>query len=201
MSKGKRNPHCPVPGCVGNSPHEDDPVVNHLMELRAQPALLAGYTYAGLTALRESVAMDIKENNIYAWMTRFRQTEELYIRAIYALLVASDDQIPHFFSEMYPNGFRAIYDEVNKVAFAGHGRLDARVAGFDDTKLPDFSAWISSMRAHTYRFAHRCLRSTFTLIQIDPRLPICLWLESTHIVILSKISAISLRPAKTDGRC
>lgn len=94
------------------------------MKLRTQPALLAGYADAGLTALRESIVMDIKEKNTFAWLTRFRQTEELYVRTIYALLVVSDDRIPHFFSEVYPNGLRDIYDEVNRIAFAGQGRLD-----------------------------------------------------------------------------
>jgi hypothetical protein len=122
--KRKRNPHCPVPNCRGRAPHEDDPAVVHLMEMvKYRPAILAGYAFTGLNALKNSIIRDIENDDIIAWITRSRQVEELYVSSIYALLVANEDEIPHFFSEVFPNGLGLAYKQVNELAFAGKGQL------------------------------------------------------------------------------
>lgn len=119
----KQNPHCPVPHCKGRTAHEDNPTVVRLVAMWKEPALLAVYAFTGLSSLKDSIERDIEKDDVIAWLTRSRQIEELYVRSIYALFIATEDEIPHFFSEERPNSLAYIYKQVNEIAFAGKGRL------------------------------------------------------------------------------
>jgi hypothetical protein len=130
----KQNPDCPVPHCKGRTPHENNPTVVHLVAMWKEPALLAAYAFTGLSSLKNSIERDIEKDDVVAWLTRSRQVEELYVRAIYALFIATEDEIPHFFSEEQPNSLAYIYKQVNDVAFAGKGRLHVTS---DDPDLQD----------------------------------------------------------------
>jgi hypothetical protein len=61
--------------------------------------------------------------------TRVRQPEELYIRTLYALFVAADEELPHILSGATPNGLFNLYREVNRVVFEGRGLLLVPQAG------------------------------------------------------------------------
>lgn len=129
MAKKKPNPFCPVRGCKTKTPHTNDPVVQGLIAWTAQPQLIAGLAFAGMTALRESISRDVMENRMFSWLTRIRQVEELYIRALYLLLVADESVIPHFLSEEHPNGLAQLYQQVNESIFFGKGELQLKQPG------------------------------------------------------------------------
>ena len=119
----KPNPHCPVPGCKATTAHLNDPIVKVLMIEFGPPAKMAEWTLAAMAELREYVCRDLVSKKVFAFHTRIRQPEELYIRVLYALFVASDQEIPHILSGATPNGLSSLYREVNRVVFENHGLL------------------------------------------------------------------------------
>jgi hypothetical protein len=122
MAKKKRiNPHCPVPGCQTKRPHNDNPIVQALSTRFSDPRELTMWFKAAIEELRHSMQRDLGEKKWFAYMTRWRQPEELYYRALYVLFLAKADELPHIFSAEVPNGFTAIYRAVNREIFAGHG--------------------------------------------------------------------------------
>ena len=77
-----------------------------------------------MAQLAQSISRDIAGKKIFAWYSRLRQPEELYIRVLYALFVASDAELPHVLSGDPPNGLSSMYAKVNEVVFGGRGALD-----------------------------------------------------------------------------
>lgn len=117
------NWHCPVSGCRTTAPHVDDPTVKALMIAFAPPAEMTKWTLAAMAELAQSICRDLESKKVFAFHTRVRQPEELYIRTLYALFVAPDDEIPHILSGATPNGFSRLYREVNRVVFEDRGLL------------------------------------------------------------------------------
>lgn len=123
MSKNKPNPHCPVRGCRTTKPHADDPVVKALILAFAPPDLMTLWVRAAMGELRESICRDLAAKKVFAWHSRLRQPEELYIRTLYALFVASEAELHHILSGDMPNGLSRLYEGVNKLVFEGRGLL------------------------------------------------------------------------------
>src|SRR5579864_4228289 len=98
------NPNCPVSGCRAAAPHLDDPTVKALMVAFAPPVDLTMWTLAAMAELTQSICRDLESRNVFAFHTRIRQPEELYIRTLYTLFVATDEEIPHILSGATPNG-------------------------------------------------------------------------------------------------
>jgi hypothetical protein len=95
----------------------------------ADPAQLTAWVKACIFELLGSVADDVKNHRLFAYMTRWRQPEELYYRTLYVLFVADEGELPHVFSGDMPNGFRAIWRRVNDVVFEGRGTLEKPLEG------------------------------------------------------------------------
>ncbi|HKM83377.1 MAG TPA: hypothetical protein VJY15_20760 [Candidatus Acidoferrum sp.] len=128
MSK-KSNPNCPVSGCRTTAPHVDDPTVKALMIAFAPPTEMTKWTLVAMTELAQSICRDLENKKVFAFHTRIRQPEELYIRTLYTLFVATDKEIPHILSGAAPNGLSHLYDEVNRVVFEGRGLLRVQQPG------------------------------------------------------------------------
>lgn len=70
----------------------------------SDPAKLASWVKTVLDELINSMKQDLEADRIAAYMSRLRQTEELYTRALYVLFVASPEEVAHVLSGDMPNG-------------------------------------------------------------------------------------------------
>jgi hypothetical protein len=125
---GAMNLHCPVNGCKTQQPHTDDPIVQALRQM--PPKELTDLVRAAMAELLESFKNDAQNNRTFAWMTRLRQVDELYMRTVYILLLAKDEEIPHVLSGDTPNGFDFIYAAFNRAVLDGRGELKETKPGF-----------------------------------------------------------------------
>jgi hypothetical protein len=107
-------PACPVPRCGTKTPHTDNVTVQAFM--RQGPA---------------EVIDDVNKGRIFAYLTRWRDPEELYTRVLYAMFVAPADHLPHIFSGDMPNGFAAMWKMVNEIVFEGNGMLFTEQVGLN----------------------------------------------------------------------
>lgn len=120
----KINPHCSVPGCKAKAPHLSDPVVAALAENFSDMAIVAGWTCASIAEVGKSMADDVAAGRYFALITRSRQLEELYIRALYAMFIADPGEVAHIMSDATPNSFSEMYRKVNQTIFGGKGQLE-----------------------------------------------------------------------------
>lgn len=120
----KVNLNCPVPGCKATAPHVNDPIVQALVREFGNPEKAARWTLAAIAELGKSLKDDMNAGRWFAVITRSRQIEELYIRALYTIFLATPGEIPHIMSDDMPNGFAARYRKVNEIIFEGRGTLD-----------------------------------------------------------------------------
>jgi hypothetical protein len=124
MNKPRKiNPHCPVPGCKTDKPHSTDPIVAGLIGEFSRPERMTHWVLGGMAELRNSIVRDMKDGQIFAWYTRLRQPEELYVRTLYALFVAGENELHHVLSGDMPNGLSTMYIKVNDIIFEGRGKL------------------------------------------------------------------------------
>jgi hypothetical protein len=121
MPKTKQSPHCSVPGCRAKRPHIDGPVGQALNSTFSDPAKLAARVKTALGELINSMKQDLDADRTVAYMSRLRQTEELYHRALYVLLIASPEEVQHVLSGDTPNSYMAIYRRVNKEILDNRG--------------------------------------------------------------------------------
>lgn len=121
----KINPHCPVKRCRTTKPHADDPIVKGLIAAFGSPEQMTSWVLSAMAELRHSICRDMAENKLFAWYTRLRQPEELYIRTLYALFVADEKELHHVLSGDTPNVISALYRKVNELVFEGKGLLSA----------------------------------------------------------------------------
>jgi hypothetical protein len=132
LLRGKRhkiNLHCPVAGCRADKPHADDPIVQGLLQEFTPPERLAALALAAMAELGESICRDVKGKKLFAFQCRLRQPEELYIRALYALFIADDKELPHILCGAPPNSRSGLYKKVNEVVLEGNGVLEVEHAG------------------------------------------------------------------------
>jgi hypothetical protein len=129
--ESKINPFCAVPGCKTKQRHEDDPVVQGLIGLLTCPGKLIAVVRSAMEELISSLENDLAANRTFAWLTRLRQPEEMYIRMLYVLFVADGCEVLHVLSGSPPNGMSALYKRVNEVVFEGRGELQAKKRGLN----------------------------------------------------------------------
>jgi hypothetical protein len=122
--KPKVNPNCSVQGCKATAPHTNDLIVKALVQNMSDPAKVAHWTLASIAELGKSMAADLAADRRFALLTRSRQQEELYIRALYALFIATPDEVIHIMSDATPNSFSLMYRKVNTTIFGGKGLLE-----------------------------------------------------------------------------
>ena len=127
--KHKSNPHCPVPGCRTKQPHDADPIVKALSTQFSSPEKMTAAVLGAMANLGMSICRDYTQQNFFAWHTRLRQPEELYIRTLYALFIADKKELPHILSGDPPNSLMALYKKVNPIVFEGRGMLDVDQPG------------------------------------------------------------------------
>jgi hypothetical protein len=114
-------PACPVPRCGAKTPHANNSTVRAFMS--QSPAEVIDWTKRCIVELIHSVIDDVNKGRIFAYLTRWRDPEELYTRVLYAVFVAPIDHLPHIYSGEMPNGFAAMWKEVNQKVFEGNGTL------------------------------------------------------------------------------
>jgi hypothetical protein len=123
------NPNCSVPGCKAKAPHTSDTVVAGLVQNFSDLGKVAGWTCASIAELGKSMADDIGAGRHFALITRTRQQEELYIRALYAMFIADSGEVAHIMSDATPNSFSEMYRKVNKLIFGEKGILEVSHTG------------------------------------------------------------------------
>jgi hypothetical protein len=82
-----------------------------------------------LEEVRNSLQDDIRGGRTFPWFTRMRHVEELYMRCIYVVLLAPDEEVPHIFSGETPNSFDFIYEQFNKKVLDGKGMVSETKPG------------------------------------------------------------------------
>ena len=77
----------------------------------ATPAEMTKWTWVSMCELTASICRDLEAKKVFAFHTRIRQPEELYIRTLNALFIATNAEIPHILSGATPNGLAGLYTE------------------------------------------------------------------------------------------
>ena len=96
----------------------------------APPEKMTLWARTAMAELSESICRDLIAKKVFAWHSRLRQPEELYIRTLYALFVATEEELPHILSGDRPNNsLSSLYEKVNKVVFEGRGLLQVDQPG------------------------------------------------------------------------
>jgi hypothetical protein len=133
MSKAKKtNPHCPVAGCKIAAPHLSEPTEKELHDIFAKPTTTAEWVKHCIAEIIDSAVDDLKKQpnpRFLAFVLRWRQAHEMYIRALYVLFLAAKDEIPHVVSGEVPNSFAVMYREVNRKVLDDTGTLEDKQIG------------------------------------------------------------------------
>src|SRR6266436_1104524 len=130
MSKKKKpNPHCPVPGCRTKQPHLESITTRGLHHTFSDPERIASWVKHCIVEIVQSVIDDVNKGRLFAYLTRWRQPEELYHRALYVLFIADEAAIPHIFSGETPNSFSDIWKAVNKEILDNRGTFNEAQQG------------------------------------------------------------------------
>jgi len=122
--KNKTNPNCPVPSCKTKQPHLASLTTQGFYQTFSDPTKLAVWVKGCIVELIQSAIDDVNKRRFFGYLTRWRQPEELYYRALHMLFVADEASITHMVSGELPNSFSALWKEVNRVVFDGQGSLD-----------------------------------------------------------------------------
>lgn len=130
--KPKPNPHCPVLGCKTGRPHLSNQTTAGIHHVFSNPETAADWVKMCIVELVQSVESDIASNRYFAYLTRWRQIEELYYRALDVIFVADEREIPHIASNEMPNGFSAVWRRVNAAIYNGKGTLEQKMKGLSD---------------------------------------------------------------------
>jgi hypothetical protein len=99
----KLNPHCPVLGCRTDKAHDTDPLVQGMLAEFGSPEKLKLWMRTAMAELSQSICRDLQEKKIFAWLSRLRQPEEIYVRTLYTLFIATKEELPHIVSGGTPN--------------------------------------------------------------------------------------------------
>jgi hypothetical protein len=145
--KPKKNPHCPVPGCRAMQPHLSSTTTAGIHHAFANPEQLAGWVKMCIVELIQSVIDDVNRGRFFAYLTRWRQPEEMYHRALYMLFLANKIEIPHIASGEPPNSLSAMYRQVNRVMYDGKGTLEEKQMGMNGGEFTAISTLNNSAHA------------------------------------------------------
>jgi hypothetical protein len=160
MSKRQKpNAHCPVPGCRTTQPHLSSGTTAGIHHAFARPEQLALWVKSSLVELVQSVIDDVNRNRYFAYLTRWRQPEEMYYRALYVLFIAHTDEIPHIASGELPNSFSTTWRAVNRVVYDDKGTLDQKQMGLNGEHFTAMDTLNSS--------AHASFASVVTCIDLS----------------------------------
>jgi hypothetical protein len=143
----KKNAYCPVPGCKTNQPHLSSPTTAALHHTFSDPERLATWVKHCIAELINSVIGDVNGGRYFAYLTRWRQPDELYHRALYMLFIADKAAIPHIVSGELPNSFSAMWKSVNQTVFNGKGALDKPQSGLNGEMLTAMTTLNNSAHA------------------------------------------------------
>lgn len=147
MKPKKKNPHCPVPGCKTERPHLSSPTTAGLHHTFSNPERLALWTKNCIAELINSAIEDVKKGRFFAYLTRWRQPDEMYYRALYILFVADKAAIPHVVSGEWPNSFSAMQKAVNQTVFDAQKNLDDPKPGLSGEQFTAFDTLNNSAHA------------------------------------------------------
>lgn len=147
MKRKKKNPHCPVPGCKTKHPHLSSPTTAGLHNTFSNPERLALWTKSCIVELINSVIEDVNKGRFFAYLTRWRQPDEMYYRALYMLFVADEAAIPHIVSGEMPNSFPAMQKAANQTVFDGKRTLDKPQSGLGGEQFTAFDTLNNSAHA------------------------------------------------------
>lgn len=145
--KAKMNTHCLVPGCKTKQPHLSNAVTAGLHRIFSNSETCAQWTKLCIVELINSVIADVNGNRFFAYLTRWRQPDEMYYRSLYLLFVAHKDVISHVVSGEMPNSFAAMQKAVNKTVFDGKRVLDKPQTGLSGELFTVFDTLNSSAHA------------------------------------------------------
>lgn len=145
--KVKKNPHCPMAGCKTKQPHLSNLTTAGLHHAFSDPERCAQWTKHCIVELIQSVIEDVKEGRFFAYLTRWRQPDEIYYRALYLLFVADKNAIPHVVSDELPNSFSVMQKAVNHTVFGGKRELDKPLSGLSGEQFTVFDTLNSSAHA------------------------------------------------------
>jgi hypothetical protein len=145
--KKKNNPNCPVAGCRTQHPHLSSPTTADLHHTFSDPETLASWTKSCIVELIQSSIDDVNKGRFFAYLTRWRQPDEMYCRALYILFVADKDAIPHFVSGDTPNSFSVMQKAVNQTVFDGKRSLDKPHLGLSGEQFTAFDTLNSGAHA------------------------------------------------------
>jgi hypothetical protein len=177
------NQFCDVAGCKTKEPHTEDPVVRGLLAYFDTPVVIAEQAVININQLRESLRDDMKSDRSFAFLSRFRQIEELFHRTLFGLFAATPEELPHFLSEARPNSFDFIFKLLNERVCNGRLKLDKRV--IRTVGLPDQTLWsIISQAAHVSMRAFQ-MANDFTDRSLQKR-----WFDSVvqpRVLILTNV--------------
>jgi RAB protein geranylgeranyltransferase component A len=101
----KINPYCPVQGCRTKTLHLSDPAVKTVHDHFATPKSTAMWIKHCIAEITESAQDDLNHKpqpRMLAYVLKWRQTFEMYHRALYVLFLAGADEIPHVVSGELP---------------------------------------------------------------------------------------------------
>lgn len=147
MKSKKKNPHCPVPGCKTKHPHLSSSTTAGLHHVFSKPETLVSWTKMCITELINSVIEDVNNERFFAYLTRWRQPDEMYYRALYMLFVADEAAIPHIVSGQTPNSFSAMQKAVNQAVFDGKRTLNKPQSGLTGEQFTVFETLNNSAHA------------------------------------------------------
>lgn len=104
----------------------------------------------------QSLEDDFSKGRTFALLSRIRQTEEMYYRALYVLFIAKPEELPHVFSGETPNGFTDIYRAVNEALLDGRGALEAPQTGLSGAAFTTMQLLNNSAHA-SFPFFFTCI--------------------------------------------
>lgn len=146
-SKKKKNPNCPVPGCKTTKPHLSSPTTAGLHDTFSTAERVASWTKMCIAELINSVIEDVNKGRFFAYLTRWRQPDEMYYRALYIVFVADKAAIPHIVSGEMPNSFSTMQKAVNQRVFDGKRTLDGPLSGLNGEQFTVFDTLNNSAHA------------------------------------------------------
>jgi len=143
----KKNPHCPVSGCRTKQPHLSSSTTAGLHQIFSNDERLAQWTKHCIAELTNSAMTDATQGRFFGYLTRWRQPDEMYYRALYMLFVADKTVIPHLLSGEMPNSFSSMQKAVNQAVFDGKRALDQPLTGLSGEQFTVFDTLNSSAHA------------------------------------------------------
>jgi hypothetical protein len=143
----KKNPYCPVAGCKTKQPHLSSSTTAGLTHIFSDRERLALWVKLSIVELVQSVIDDVNKNRYFAYLTRWRQPEEMYHRALYMLFIANQAEIPHIVSGETPNSFSEMWRAVNKTVFDGKGILNQKLTGLNGEEFTAMTTLNNSAHA------------------------------------------------------